>query len=81
MVFWSRRSLNSCNTVERDICHTTNVGCSCLGRHQRKRMECHDGRGQRSIDDVAECGGPKEKLAMSSFVRFLFDKYLNKIEF
>ena len=27
-----------------------------------KGMECCDGRGQRSIDDVAECGGAKEKL-------------------
>ena len=36
-----------------------------------KGMECYDGRGQRPIDDVAECGGPKEKLAMSSFVCFL----------
>ena len=25
-------------------------------------MECYDGRGQCYIDDVAECGGPKEKL-------------------
>ena len=33
-------------------------------------MECCDGRGQRSIDDVAECGGPEEKQAMSSFVCF-----------
>ena len=31
-----------------------------------KGMECCDGRGQHSINDVAECGGPKEKLAMSS---------------
>ena len=45
-----------------------------------KGMECCDGRGQRSIDDVAECGGSKEKLAMSSFVSSV-DKYLNKTEF
>ena len=35
-----------------------------------KGMECCDGRGQRSIDDVSECGGPKEKLAISSFLCF-----------
>ena len=34
-------------------------------------MECCDGRGQRSIDDFAECGEPKEKLEMSSFLCFL----------
>ena len=34
-------------------------------------MECCEGRGQRSIDDIAECGGPKEKLPMSSFLCFL----------
>ena len=28
-----------------------------------KRMECCDGRGQRSINDVAECEEPHEKLA------------------
>ena len=36
-----------------------------------KGMECCDGRGQRSIDDFAKCGGPKEKLAMSSCLWFL----------
>ena len=36
-----------------------------------KGMECCDGRGQRSIDDVEECGAPKEKLAMSKFLCFL----------
>ena len=43
-------------------------------------MECCDGRGERSIDDVAECGEPKEKRAMSKFL-FSVDKYLNKSEF
>ena len=38
---------------------------------QKKGMECCDGRGQRTIDDVSECGGPKEKLAMSKFLYFL----------
>ena len=55
-------------------------------------MECCGGRGQRSIDDVAECGGPKEKQAMSSFVCFplinisiklslKLRKYFNKSDF
>ena len=39
---------------------------------QKKGMECCDGRGQHSIDDVAESGGPKEKLAISSFLSFVF---------
>ena len=46
-------------------------------------MECCDGRGHRSIDDVAECVGPKEKLATPNELICLFsvDKYLNKSEF
>ena len=43
-------------------------------------MERCDGRGQRSIDNVAECGRPKEKLAMSKFLCCV-DKYLHKSEF
>ena len=48
-----------------------------------KRMECCDGRGQRSINDVAECGGPKEKLTtpIELICVFSVDKYLNKSEF
>ena len=42
-------------------------------------MECCDGRGQRSIDDVAECGGPKK--TDNEFIYFSVDKYLNKSEF
>ena len=47
-----------------------------------KGMACYDGTGQRSIDDVAECGGPKEKLAMRSLICvFPVDKYMNKSDF
>ena len=48
-----------------------------------KRMECCDGRGQRSIDDVAECGEPNEKLATPNELICVFsvDKCLNKSEF
>ena len=46
-------------------------------------MECCDGRGQRSIDDVAECGGPKEKLTMSFVIcitiKILFVDPLNGV--
>ena len=40
-------------------------------------MEYYDGRGQRSIDDVAECGKTSNELICV----FSFDKCLNKIEF
>ena len=46
-----------------------------------KGMECCDGRGQRSIDDVAECGRPKEKLAMSKFLCFLLINISIKVNF
>ena len=47
--------------------------------HGQKRMESLDGRGQRSIDDVAEYGGPIEKLAISSFLCFLLINILIKV--
>ena len=50
---------------------------STLSNRNRKGMECCDGRGQRSIDDVAECGGPK-KTGNEQIVLFSVDKYLNK---
>ena len=46
-----------------------------------KGMDCCDGRGQRSIDDVAECGGPTEKTGNELIFVFSVDKYLNKSEF
>ena len=57
------------HTAKYKNCYKADSNQPC--RTETEKMECCDGRGQHSIDDVAECGGPKQKLARSSFLCFL----------
>ena len=57
------------------------IQINLVKHRQKKGMECCDGRGQRSIDDIAECGGPKEKFTMSSLLCFLLINVLIKVNF